>query len=311
MFDLAIIGGGPAGLTASIYALRAGMNIILFERLACGGKMNMTEKICNYPGYDFISGSDLSAAMLASAENMGLHVEYNEVVDLTCNGNLKYITAGFKEYVSASVIVANGLETRKLGCPGENRLRGRGVSYCATCDGFFFRNKNVAVVGGGNTALEDAIYLSDICAEVAIFVRKDRFRAEKFLVDIIQNKKNVRVFFDTEVQEILGNSCVKEVIIKKNCEILNVSLDGVFIAIGFQPDIGAFKQIKTNDHGYFLSDSLCQTNISGVFVAGDCREKKVRQIVTATSDGACAVDSAIKYLRKNKYKILGKIKKYE
>ncbi|MDR1241093.1 MAG: FAD-dependent oxidoreductase [Oscillospiraceae bacterium] len=303
MFDLIVIGAGPAGLTAMVYALRARLNSILIEREACGGKMNLTNEISNYPGCGKIEGAKLSEYMLRDAERLGANIEYGEVIEANLNEKIKIIRTEKNEFNSVSVIVSNGLKTRYLKCPGEDKLIGRGVSYCATCDGFFFKGKKTAVIGGGNTALEDALYLSNICSEVTIIVRKNYFKGEKFLIDLLKETENINVLFETEVKEIKGEKFVTSFILEKNDQENEFPIDAVFIAIGQQPESKIFSEINTDDLGYFISDESCMTNIDGVFVAGDCRTKDLRQIVTAVSDGASAAEKAFKYCKQNKHLI--------
>ncbi|MDR1364216.1 MAG: FAD-dependent oxidoreductase [Oscillospiraceae bacterium] len=301
MFDLIIIGAGPAGLTSAIYALRSGLEVLLIEREIYGGKMNLTNEITNYPGHTKIAGIELSKQMFESVKSLGIKIEYDQVIRTRLNDDIKFVCTEQEEFSAVSVIIANGLKTKHLGCIGEKEFFGKGVSYCAICDGFFFKNKNVIIAGGGNTALEDAIYLSNICKKVNIIVRKNCFRAEEFLVDLIKSTENICVFFETEILEIKGDNKVNSVILENNCVQKEVEIDAVFIAIGQQPENEAFSEIKMDRFGYFDSDETCTTNIEGVFVAGDCRVKFLRQIVTATSDGATAASLAIKYLKKHKF----------
>ncbi|BED91753.1 MAG: thioredoxin-disulfide reductase [Candidatus Improbicoccus pseudotrichonymphae] len=311
VFDTIIIGAGPAGMAAALYAVRSGCRILIFEREVCGGKMNTTNEICNYPGILSISGPDLSLSMLNSITDLGVDIEYEEIKDTSLLGKTKYVYTESKKYSCKTVIVANGLKNRSLGCKGESEFRGRGVSYCAVCDGFFFKDKVVCIVGGGNTAIEDAIYLSKICLKVVIFVRKSNFKAENFLVDKVKNIPNIFIYFETQITEILGREFVEEVVVQSGDVERKIFVDAVFVAIGFYPDNDAFKEISKNKYGYFKSKSNCATNIPGVYVAGDCREKKLRQIVTAVSDGACAADESLGYLYKHAetkiMKVIGKV----
>lgn len=283
----------------------------MIEREACGGKMNVTNKIENYPGHQSVLGIDLSSEMLASVESLGAEIDYSEVVDSDLNGEVKYVFTKSKEFAAESVIVANGLKTRKLGCEGESEFTGHGVSYCAACDGFFFKGKNVVVVGGGNTALEDSLYLSEICAEVTLVVRKNELRAEQYLVDLVNQKANINISFGSRVKKIIGKKNIHTIELEVFDESLEVPIDGVFVAIGFEPENDAFNGIKKDEYGYFYSDESCKTNIPGVFVAGDCRKKQLRQIVTAAADGACASTSAVDYLRlkHSKQVPLGQVRK--
>jgi thioredoxin reductase (NADPH) len=300
LFDLIIIGAGPAGLAAAIYGLRAGAETLLIEREACGGKMNLTKEIANYPGYGKIEGIELSERMLDDVKSLGAQTEYGEVINSSLLQTIKSVYTKKEEFIAPSIIIAAGLKTLYLNCPGEARLKGRGVSYCAVCDGFFFKNKSAAVIGGGNTALEDAIYLSDICSDVKIIVRKNYFRGEEFLINSANKRDNINVLFETQVVEIKGDKKVNSVILNQKGEEKEVYLDAVFIAIGQRPDNKAFFEVKTDKSGFIESDETCRTNIEGVFAAGDCRTKDLRQIITAASDGAVSAVNAVKYLKKHK-----------
>jgi thioredoxin reductase (NADPH) len=294
-YPLTIIGGGPAGLSAAIYAARAGLRFLLIEREACGGKMNLAGEIANYPGYLKISGTDLSSKMFECAQNLGIETKYGEVIGSDFSGKIKKICTAYEEFTTTAVIVACGLKNRKLGCKGETEFRGRGVSYCAICDGFCFSGKNAVVVGGGNTALEDAIYLADICKNVYVVVRGLEFRGEQCLIEKLFAKRNVKVFFKNKIKEIRGKDFVSNVLFESG-EILHI--DAVFVAVGYEPETGAFGEIAMDEKGYFLANENCETNIKGVFAAGDCRKKRLRQIITAASDGAIAATGAVKILQK-------------
>lgn len=303
MQDLIIVGGGPAGISAAIYALRAGIDTLILEREFYGGKINYTSEISNYPGFVNIKGAELAENMFNCAKNLGVNFEYADIISSNLSDSVKMlVSSNGKEYLCKSVIIATGLKTRNLKCKGEEKFKGRGVSYCATCDGFFFKNKKVIVVGGGNTALEDALYLSGICKEVILVVRKKFFRGDKILSDSLKNHDNIKVMFETVVSEILGDKKVEKVILSKNNKKEEIFTDAVFIAIGQEPANNAFSEVTSNDLGYFSSDESCITNIEGVYVAGDCREKILRQIVTAVSDGAVAATAAVKFIKNYKFK---------
>ena len=303
MHDLIIVGGGPAGISAAIYALRAGIDTLILERDFYGGKMNYTSEIANYPGFVNIKGVKLAENMFECAKNLGVNFEYSDIISSNLSDSVKMlVSSNGKEYLCKSVIIATGLKTRSLKCKGEEKFKGRGVSYCATCDGFFFKDKKVIVVGGGNTALEDTIYLSGICKEVILAVRKKYFKGEKILSDSLKNHDNIKVMFETAVDEILGDKKVEKVVLNKNNKKEEIFTDAVFIAIGQEPENSAFSEVTSNDLGYFSSDESCITNIEGVYVAGDCREKTLRQIVTAVSDGAIAATAAVKFIKNYKFK---------
>lgn len=302
IYDIIIIGAGPAGLTSAIYSARAGMNIIVIEKDVYGGKINYANRVCNYPGFVSISGEDLAKKMYDCIESLGVPFEYDEVIDSHLKNNVKSIVlSSGKEYQSLSVIIATGLKTRNLKCPGESEFLGKGVSYCATCDGFFFKDKTSIVVGGGNSALEDSIYLSGICKNVIMIVRKDFLRGDKILQDKIQRTKNIKILFNSEIKEIVGSNKVEKVILQSGDEI---PTDGIFIAIGQDPSNESFSEISSNKLGYFEANEDCLSNIDGVYVAGDCRNKSLRQIVTATSDGAISANNAVKFVKKIKHKFV-------
>lgn len=298
MKDVVIIGAGPAGLTAAIYARRAGLSVDIIEKNIYGGQTAIIDTIENYPGFKKISGFEFSTVLHEQVENLGAEFIFSQVKEVDFSGVEKYLTMSDGKTISAlSVIIANGLKRRELGCRGEKQFLGRGVSYCATCDGAFFKDKTVIVVGGGNTALEDALYLSNICKSVTLIVRKNHFRAEKTLSDAVFEKENIDVKFNTNVKEISGEKFVNKVVLncEENEEIIPV--DGVFIAIGYHPDNDIFKgKINMDASGYFAAGEDCNTNVPGVFVAGDCRIKPLRQIATAVSDGAVAGNASASYI---------------
>lgn len=303
LYDLVIVGGGPAGIASAIYAARAGLRSAIVEKEFCGGKINYTSEISNYPGFVSISGVDLSNKMFECVKSLDVEFKYGEVVDSNLGDAIKTLAlSDGSEFESQSVVVATGLKTRFLKCKGEDRLKGKGVSYCATCDGFFFKNKKVVVVGGGNTALEDALYLSGICKEVTILVRKNFLRGDKILSDAVEHNNKIHIMFETVIEEIIGEDKVEKVLIKSKGKTSEMAVDAVFIAIGQEPGNDAFREIESNELGYFVSNEDCLTNLDGVFVAGDCREKSLRQIVTAVSDGAIAASQSIKFLKKSKMK---------
>lgn len=302
MKDIVIIGAGPAGLTAAIYALRAGVKVTVCESEIYGGQASIIDKIENYPGFASITGMEFSSSIYDQVKKLGGEFNFSRVIEVDLNSDIKSLKLSNGELLEAkSVIFANGLKRRVLGCTGEKEFIGKGVSYCATCDGAFFKSKNVVVVGGGNTALEDALYLSNICKEVTLVVRKDKFRGEAYLVKDVNERSNIRVLFNTNVKEIFGEETVNKVsFINSEGKLWDEKVDGVFIAIGYQPDCEIYKgQIAMNEKGYFLADETCETNLSGVYVAGDCRVKALRQIVTAVADGAVAGNKAAEYVRRS------------
>lgn len=305
MYDVIIVGAGPAGMTSAIYLARAGISAIVLEREFCGGKMNYASDIRNYPGFESISGIDLSEKMFNHVKDLNVEIEYANITNSSLSGNVKYVTSSNgKEYSSKCVIIATGLRTKSLKCKGEDKFKGKGVSYCATCDGFFFKNKNVAVIGDGNIAFEEAIYLSSICNKVYIIMKKNLANENSENFVSVQNNSKIEIIFDTSVKEIKGNNKVESIILTSKNEDIEMNIDGVFIAIGNEPENGPFPEIKSNSLGFFDSNESCSTNIDGVFVAGDCKDKFLRQIVTAASDGATSSAMAIKYLKTSSKKLV-------
>lgn len=298
MIDLIIIGAGPAGLTAAIYALRAGLDVKIIEENIYGGQMSITNEIENYPGFESITGAELSNAMYKQVCKMGGEFIFGRVESVDLMSNIKKIKVINKELCAKSIIIANGLKRRTLDCPGEEKFIGKGVSYCATCDGAFFKNKSAVVVGGGNTAVEDALYLANICKKVTIVVRKNYFRAEKYLCNLLTKKDNIEAIMESNITGIEGETTVNSVIIKNKFGQYNeLRTDGAFIAIGYKPDNKIYiNQVNMDENMYFISDETCSTNIPGVYVAGDCRVKPIKQIVTAASDGAVAGSMAVRFI---------------
>ena len=298
MVDLAVIGAGPAGITAAIYALRAGLSVAVCEKNVYGGQTSIIENIENYPGIEKISGFDFAEILFNQAKNFGAKFIFDEVNKVDLKSEIKKISFKNREPLETkTVVIANGLKRRLLGCKGEKEFAGRGVSYCATCDGAFFKDKKVAVVGGGNTALEDALYLANICSEVTLIVRKDHFRAENFLVNTVKNKENINICFESRIEEIIGDRKVEKINIVSKDASETKNIDGVFIAIGYEPDNEIYRgQIEMTENGYFVADESCNTSAEGVYVAGDCRIKPLRQIVTAVSDGAVAGSNASSFV---------------
>lgn len=296
--DLLIIGGGCAGLTAAIYAIRAGLSVTVLEGGLAGGQIVVTSEIENYPGYIKISGPDLAMKIYNQAQKLGADIRSQQVIAASLSAPVKVLQTVEAEYRSKAVIIANGVKRRTLDCPGERELTGKGVSYCATCDGAFFHDRGVAVIGGGNTALEDALFLSNICETVFLIHRRDRFRGEKLLLEAAESRKNIVFYKDTVVREILGEKVVTAVVIQNSVsgaeELLPVS--AVFVAIGLVPDNRIFSELSQDSSGYLLADENCKTNLDGVFAAGDTRAKVLRQILTAASDGAVSAFQAANYV---------------
>lgn len=302
-FDVLIIGAGPAGLTAAVYAQRAGYRSLVLEEFVCGGQMANTPEVENYPAVGKISGAELGMNLYNQALEQGAQVEFDGAASVQLSGAVKtVVTQSGKTYTAKAVIIANGAKRRKLGVPGEEELSGKGVSYCATCDGGFYKGKTTIVVGGGNTAVEDALYLSNICAKVYLVHRRDAFRAGKVLTDALEKRANIEVVLDTIPIKIAaeeGNGKVRSLWIKniKTDAEQELLADGVFVAVGLVPDNRLFAgEVTLDPAGYISSGEDCKTNLAGVFVAGDTRTKTLRQIVTAAGDGAVAAFEAGNYL---------------
>lgn len=298
--DILIIGGGPAGYTAALYAARAGMSVIVLEMLSPGGQMATTTEIDNYPGFEeTVDGFDLAQRMKAGAERFGAESELAEVTAVKFSEGIKTVETTSGTYEAKAVIIATGAAPRELGIENETELRGRGVSYCATCDGMMYRNNTVVVVGGGNTAAEDALYLAKLCKKVYIVHRRDKLRAAATYRKRLENAENVEFIWDSSVTRLFYDKTVTgvEITNKITGEKMNVECGGVFIAIGRIPNTGLFEgQLELDNEGYIIADESTRTNIPGVFAAGDVRRKPLRQIVTAAADGAVAVKFAEEYI---------------
>lgn len=290
-FDIAVIGAGPAGMSAAVYARRAGLSVVVFEGEMCGGQMILTPEVENYPGIAKISGAELSYAMQEQMTALGaVLVEAPVTAVKKENG---FTVVADKAYAARSLILANGAKRRRLGIPGEEAYIGRGVSYCAVCDGMFFRGKTVAVIGGGNTALEDAVYLAGICEKVYLVHRRTEFRAQKHLADKIGDLANIEVVTPAVPAEIRGDMRVNALVLEDG-RVLDVS--AVFVAIGLAPENEIFAGLVELTDGYIAASDDTHTSCTGVFAAGDTRTKSLRQIVTAAADGAVAATEAEKFL---------------
>lgn len=298
MYDVVILGAGPAGLTAGIYAARGGLSVAIVENQAPGGQAALTAEIENYPGFETISGFDLTARMVAQCEGLGVVFVYDNPVNVSLQGAVKTVETAYSGTVEGrSLIIATGALPRPLGVPRESELLGGGVSYCATCDGAFFRGKPVAVVGGGNTAVEDALYLEKFASEVYLIHRRDALRADALLSERI-TKSTVKILWDTVVTDLVGSPRLQSLNVKnvKTGETSSVRVDGFFIAAGRKPASEGLNGVALDESGYILTDDEMRTNIDGVFAAGDVRRKSLRQVVTAAADGALAAENAVKYV---------------
>ena len=294
MYDIIIIGAGPAGLTSAIYAKRAAKKVLVLEAKSYGGQIINTLDIENYPGEYHISGFDFATNLYNQAKDLGTEFIFEKVIDINNKDNIKEVVTSNNTYSSKAIIIATGLVKRKLGLSNESELIGRGISYCATCDGAFYKEKTVAVVGGGDTALEDALYLSDIASKVYLIHRRDEFRGSISTVNKLKEKSNVEFVYNSTITKLNASDVLNSIEINNN-DTINV--DGLFVAIGQIPETSSFsKIINLDEKGYIKSNEDCTTNIEGIFVAGDNRVKEFRQLVTATSDGAIAASNAVKYI---------------
>lgn len=295
IYDIVIVGGGPGGMSAAIYAARAGLNAILLEKAYVGGQMTQAHQIDNYPGEDGIDGFSLAEKMRQGALNQGVKIEYVNVQNLRLNDNPKVVETSSGEYLGKCVIYAAGAEPRKLGIDGEKEMTGKGISYCAACDGMFFRGKTVVVVGGGDTAACDAILLARVAEKVIIVHRRDNLRAAKSYREQLEAMPNVEFVWNSTVSELLYEDRITGIKVKniQTEEISEITCDGVFVSIGRIPQTELVKgQLELTDSGYIIADETTRTNIAGVYAVGDVREKELRQIITAAADGAVAVHFA-------------------
>ena len=300
LYDVIVIGGGPGGYTAALYAARANLSVAILEKLSPGGQMGTTDVIDNYPGFpQGVNGFELAMQMKEGAERFGAQTQLAEVTQVELAGQVKTIHTSGGDYQARTVVLATGAHPRELGLPGERELRGRGVSYCATCDGMFYRGKTVAVVGGGNTAVSDVLYLSRLCEKVYLVHRRDTLRASKVYLDPLQKAENVEFVWDSEVKQLLRDQAVTGVRVrnKKTGEERDIPCGGVFVAVGYLPNTELYRgQVELDEAGYVLADETTQTNLPGVFAVGDLRKKPLRQVVTAASDGAVAAHFIEEYL---------------
>lgn len=295
MYDIAIVGAGPAGLTAGIYAVRANKKVIVFEALTAGGQIINTSHIDNYPVAPHITGLEFGQTLEKQAKDLGVEIEYSEVTHIVKENNVFMVRTEDETYSSRVVIIASGTSPRKLGLKNEDVFVGKGISYCATCDGAFYKGKTVAVNGGGNSALHEALYLSDIATKVYLIHRRSEFRASDSLVDKVKGKDNIELVLESNIVELLGDNYLRSIKTDTGREI---ELDGLFVSIGRTPNTkNLIDGLELVEGDYAKANEDCHTNIPGVFVAGDVRSKELRQLVTATSDGAIAATEAVNYLK--------------
>jgi thioredoxin reductase (NADPH) len=299
IYDMVIIGGGPAGYAAALYAARAGLDTLVIEKMSVGGQMALTDIIDNYPGFDGgIDGITLGMQMQTGAERFGAKTEYDEITSVELMPEIKRIVGAMGEYFSRTVVIATGANPRELGIPGEEKLIGKGLHYCAHCDGRFYKNKTVAVVGGGNSAVSDALYLSHLAKKVYLIHRRDTLRATKIYHEPLMNAKNVEFVWDSAVSDYIVDGRVVGATIRnlKTGEESELRFDGLFVSIGRKPATALFTELSLDEMGYIVADETTKTAIPGVYAVGDVRTKALRQVVTAVSDGAVAAHFAEEYL---------------
>ena len=302
MYDIIIIGAGPAGLTAGIYARRASKKTLILEAITYGGQIINTLDIENYPVERHISGYDFATKLYNQTKDLGAEIIFEKAIDIKDNGDYKEVVTSSNTYTGKTIILATGAENRKLRIPLEDDLTGKGISYCATCDGGFYKGEDVAVVGGGNTALEEAIYLADIANKVYLIHRRNEFRADESLINELKSKKNIEFIYNSNVTKLNGKERLESIeVTNDDNSIKKIEVKCLFVAVGRVPENQNFaKIINLNDAGYVIAGENCHTNVDGIFVAGDNRTKSLRQLVTATSDGAIAATEAIKYINRNR-----------
>ena len=296
MYDIVIIGAGPAGLSSAIYATRAGKKVLVLEAVSYGGQIINTKEIDNYPALPHVSGFDFATNLYNQAIELGSEVKFEKAVDIKLEDNKRIVVTENNQYEAKAIIIATGVKNRKLGLENEDKLIGRGISYCATCDGNFYKDKAVAVYGGGNTALGDAIYLADICSKVYLIHRRDEFRGSIESVKKLEKLDNVEFVLNSIITKLNGSDKLESVTVSdKDGNTKDIAVDGLFVAIGKTPEnSNIVKNITLNENGYIKAeDDNLHTNIPYVYVAGDVREKELRQLVTAISDGAIAATTAI------------------
>ena len=296
MYDIIIVGAGPAGMTAALYALRANKKVLILEAKTYGGQIIKANKVENYPGIESISGVDFATNLYNQVKGLNGEVKFETVIRITDN---KEVITSKDTYQAKAIILATGADNRKLNIEKEQEFVGRGVSYCATCDGNFFKDKKVAVIGGGNSALEDAIYLSDIASKVYLIHRRDTFKAEERYVVEAKDKNNIEFIFNSNISKLIGSDSLEAIEVTNNLnETRTITIDGLFVAVGQEPKNEIFADlIKLNQYGYIESEDGVHTNIEGIYVAGDCRVKMLRQLTTAVADGSIAATVAMREMR--------------
>ncbi len=299
MYDIIIIGAGPAGLTSSIYARQARKSVLILEKESYGGQILKADIVKNYPGFNEISGYEFATRLYNQAKELEPDIKFEEVVEIKNYDDYKEVITNKSVYKAKAVIIASGAKNRKLGLNNEDKLLGKGVSYCSTCDGMFFKDKEVAITGGGNNAVDDALYLSNICKKVYLIYRQKNFKFDSINLSKLKEKENVIFILDTNIIDIIGDEKLESVVVKENStnKESTLNIDGLFIAIGHIPVSSMCDNIiDTDEKGCIISNEDCTTNIDGIFAAGDVRVKDVRQLTTATSDGTISAINACKYI---------------
>ena len=299
MYDIIIIGAGPAGLTAAIYGTRANKKVLVLEAKSYGGQIINASKIDNYPGISHISGIDFATNLYNQVKELGAEIIFEKAINIDYSNNNKKVITNRNEYFGKSIIIATGADKRKLGLNNEDELIGKGISYCATCDGIFFKDKDVAIVGGGDAALSDAEYLSNICSKVYLIHRREEFRGNERTVIDLKNKKNVVFILNSTITQINGFTLLESIDVKDKAGVLkNIPVSALFIAVGQVPETSNIvEKLEKNDLGYIIANEDTKTNIEGVYVAGDVRQKNLRQLTTAVSDGSQAAVMACNYIK--------------
>lgn len=299
IYDIIIVGAGPAGMTAALYALRSGKKVLIIEKETCGGQIALAPKVENYMTRNSISGIELADKMFEQIMNLGVEFELENVENIDKVENLFHITTDYNKYLAKSVILAMGVKQRKIGIEDEDKWIGKGVSYCVACDGAFYKGQDISVIGDGNSALQYALELSSYCPKVYVCTLFDKFFGDKLLVDRLLNKENIEVIHNVSLKQIIGNETFEGMVFEntKSKEEVKVSSSGVFIAIGHVPSNDIVKNLVDIDKaGYIICNEECTTKTPGLFVAGDCRTKIIRQVATAVADGSVAAIQAVKYL---------------
>ena len=298
MYDIIIVGAGPAGLTAAVYARRAGKSVLVLEKDTFGGQVTFSPKLENYPGFQEISGNELAQRMLEQAMALGAEIDMDTVTEVL-DGEVKTVVGEAGRYEARSVIIAAGARHRRLNLPGEEEFIGNGISFCAVCDGAFYKDQHVAVIGGGNTALQEVVLLADICKKVTVVQNLAFLTGEEKLIQLLQSKNNIEYIYNTVVTGYEGETSLQAIRLlnTETQETSRLEIDGIFLAIGTAPENDAYQKVaKLNEYGYIVSDESCRTETPGIFVAGDCRTKAYRQVATAISDGAAAALNACRFL---------------